>query len=286
MVRTGDTAVVCGVRPEILLASDIPRPYRSVGSTNSNSNSNPLDKATEEAKEMQELGLLVPNLELSTGCSPAHVPGNAPGSLAQSLTQRVLALLHSSRVIDGAGLKIEYLAPVAGDDEVLGDADEEDEGAAPVVKAYWTLYIDVLCISLDGNPFDAAWAAVLAALKDTRLPRAWWDADREMVVCSDKMSEAKRIGLRGLPVASTFAVFSPSVQSRRPAESWVLADPDGFEQDLCQESVTVIMGEDKKILKVEKNGGGVVGVEEMREIVGQAETRRDEWKAVIMGPGS
>ncbi|KAK4987007.1 hypothetical protein LTR28_001918, partial [Elasticomyces elasticus] len=58
--------------------------------------------------------------------------------------------------------------------------DVPDEPPQLVSKAYWTLYIDLLFISLDGNPFDVAWAAVLAALKDTRLPRAWWDPDREV----------------------------------------------------------------------------------------------------------
>src|SRR6202000_1433633 len=63
VVRCGDTAIVCGVRAEVLLSSDIPRPP-----------SDDLD----DNELVEELGLLVPNLEMSTGCSPAQLPGNPP----------------------------------------------------------------------------------------------------------------------------------------------------------------------------------------------------------------
>ena len=271
MVRIGDTAAVCGIRPEILKASDIPHPYRSIGG---NEHQDEFDAASQE---IQELGLLIPNLELSTGCSPAHLPGNAPGTLAQSLTQRLLSLLHVSKLVDGRDLRIQYQSPITDDDL-------PDQPPVPETKAYWALYIDILFISLDGNPFDAAWAAVLAALNNTKLPKAWWDPDHETVLCSDKASEAKKLALNGLPIASTFAVFSTANPQRKigQAESWVLADPDAFEHDLCDESVTIVVGGDKKILKIEKNGGGVVGREKVREIVGLATERWSDWDRVIV----
>lgn len=34
-------------------------------------------------------------------------------------------------------------------------------------KAVWALYIDVVCINYDGNAFDAAVLAVMAALKSS-----------------------------------------------------------------------------------------------------------------------
>ncbi|GAB7348056.1 hypothetical protein MBLNU459_g6091t1 [Dothideomycetes sp. NU459] len=270
VVRVGDTAVVCGVRAEILRASDIPHPFRS--STSSEDDG---------AREIEELGLLVPNLELSTGCSPAHLPGNAPGTLAQSLTQRLLSLLHISKLVDGKDLRIQYEPP-------LTDDDVPDEPQQVVTKAYWALYIDILCISLDGNPFDAAWAAVVAALKNTKLPRAWWDADNEMVLCSEKASEATSLHLRALPVASTFAVFSTASPQKRKeeAENWVLADPDAFEEELCNEVVTVVTtaktGSSGRIIRIEKNGGGCVGKDAMREIVAGAEARWSDWEHVLV----
>lgn len=269
VVRVGDTAVVCGVRAEFLKTSDIPHPFRSRG---------PNDE--DGAREIEQLGLLVPNLELSTGCSPAHLPGNAPGTLAQSLTQRILSLLHVSKLVDGKELRIVYEPPRT-------EEDLPDEPQQVVTKAYWALYIDILCISLDGNPFDAAWAAVVAALKDTKLPKAWWDADREMVLCSNKASEASALSLPNLPVASTFAVFSTTSPQRRREESenWILADPDAFEEELCNEMVTVVTTSETNgnggILRIEKNGGGCVGRNAMREAVAGAEARRAEWQSVL-----
>jgi len=36
-------------------------------------------------------------------------------------------------------------------------------------KAVWAIYIDVVCINYDGNAFDAAVLAVMAALKNSEL---------------------------------------------------------------------------------------------------------------------
>ena len=38
-------------------------------------------------------------------------------------------------------------------------------------KAVWAIYIDVVCINYDGNAFDAAVLAVMAALKNSELAR-------------------------------------------------------------------------------------------------------------------
>ncbi|KAJ9623663.1 hypothetical protein H2203_005925 [Taxawa tesnikishii (nom. ined.)] len=267
VVRTGDTAVVCGVRAEILRASDIPHPYT----------------AEAGSRELEELGLLVPNLELSTGCSPAHLPGNPPSTQAQSLSQRILSLLHVSKLVNVDDLRVRYQPPPT-DDET------PDEPPPVVTKAYWTLYMDIWVIGLDGNAFDAAWAAAIAALRDVKLPKAWWDADREAVVCSDAFSESRQLTLNGLPVASTFAVFSNSNSTlgpRKEPESWVLADPDEFEEELCNETVTVVVtpqrnGSKGGILKIEKSGGGVVGKERLRDLVDRAEDRWSDWERVLM----
>ncbi|EMC94673.1 hypothetical protein BAUCODRAFT_555446 [Baudoinia panamericana UAMH 10762] len=266
VVRVGDTAVVCGVRAEILLASDIPHPPNG-------------DADAEHL--LEDLGLLVPNVELSTGCSPTHLPGNPPGILAQALSYRILSLLHVSDLVNLQDLQIEYTVPQTDDD--LPDA-----GPKTVVKAYWTLYIDILCIAMDGNPFDAAWTAVIAALRDTSLPRAWWDPDREIILCSPLEAEASRLRLRNLPMASTFAVYSTSspLKQRAHAESWVLADPDGFEEDVCHESVTVVLshhmdGKKSGILRVEKHGGGIVDNVALLRCVQATRNRAGEWCAVL-----
>lgn len=261
MVRLGDSAIVCGVRAEVLRTSDIPHPYRG---------------PEDSRREIEELGLLVPNIELSTGCSPGFLPGNAPGTLAQSLTQRLLSLLHLSKLVDVEDLKVKYQPPETEDD--IPDAPPQLQ-----TKAYWVLYIDLLVISLDGNPFDAAWGAILAALSDTKLPKAWWDPDHENVLCSDQLSDAKSLTLGNIPASLTFAVFSTAAPQKKPedAKNWVLADPDGFEEELCNEMVTVVATE-KSILRIEKRGGGVVGREGMRELVSRTQERLGDWKQALM----
>jgi exosome complex component RRP43 len=219
--------------------------------------------------------------------------------------------LHESRLVDISDLKIWYTPPegdeMENDDDVDGDAHAkagaEEEKA--VVKAYWTLYIDILFISLDGNPFDAVWAATLAALKNVRLPGAYWDIDAEMVLCSDELSESKTLTLRGLPVACTFMVFGAKEAQigndgrngkgkGKAKRQWILADPDTFEEGLCDESVTVIVDCSRgsqlqvherkhgtRLLGISKAGGTGVGGEEVRELVAIAEKRWMEWEAVL-----
>ena len=265
VVRNGDTAVVCGVRAEVLLASDVPHPPKG-------------DVPRESLVE--DLGLLVPNVELSTGCSPSHLPGNPPGTLAQSLSYRVLSLLNMSNIIDPSELEIKYTEPQTDDDL-------PDEGPQIITKAYWTLYIDILCIALDGNAFDTIWAAVMAAFKDTILPKAWWDPDREMIICSPHVDEATQLKLNDLPISSTFMSFTTAspLKQTEEAENWVLADPDTFEEDVCNEALTVVTANGshgrKRLLKIEKVGGAALTASLIRDCVQLAAARCLEWHAIL-----
>lgn len=274
MVRVGDTTVVCGIRGEILLASNVAG-YR-------------VDKSSAPAagpgySEAKELDLLVPNIELATGCSPAFLPGQPPTTLAQSLSTRIYSLLHSSGLIDGEDLRIWYQPPDLSDQYKMEEHDTES--IEPEAKAYWTLYIDILFISLDGNPFDAAWAAVVSALKDVRLPRAYWDPDREMILCEDTLSESKKLQLRGLPIAVTMLVFRAKEQEHgRDKQHWILVDPDTFEEGLCDESVTIVVdsvARKTKILGLSKSGGTIVGKDEMKVLVDLAEQRWSELSQLL-----
>lgn len=241
VVRVGDTTAVCGVRGEILMVRDAPG-YREGVST---------------GNELQDLDLLVPNIELATGCSPSFLPGQPPSTLAQSLVTRLYSLLHSTKLVNPEDLRI------------TAEGEEKTE-----VKAFWTLYIDILFISLDGNPFDCAWAALLSALKDARLPYAYWDVDREMVLCSDELSRSKRLQLSGTPIASSYAIFADNDQI------WVLADPDTFEEGLCDETVTVTVDGDT-IAGISKSGGTSIGKEKMVTLLQLAVKRWEVWKNLL-----
>ncbi|KXL51428.1 hypothetical protein M433DRAFT_386769 [Acidomyces richmondensis BFW] len=266
VVRVGDTAVVCGVRGEILLASDIPHPP---------------GEDIENDDIIEEIGLLVPNLELSTGCSPVHLPGNPPSALAQTLSYRISALLHTSHLLNVDDLQILYTEPAAE------DGDLTDGQPKTVVKAYWTLYIDILCIALDGNVIDAAWGAVVAALQATVLPKACWDPDTEMIVCSPLAADARKLQIKSLPIISSFAFFSTSSPIRKAdeAEDWILADPDAFEESVCRETLAVTLSSEPsgevRILRLEKSGGPGIGREMMEKCVRLSAERCSQWKVAL-----
>lgn len=279
-MRTGDTTVICGVRAETILASDIPNFRRHNALTTTD---------TDGAAELKDYDLLVPNIELATGCAPQFLPGVPPTTLAQTLSTRVYSLLHSAKFVDAEDLRIWYTRPAdtAAAEDLEDKMEEEEEERAEgekVVIAYWVLYIDIFFISFDGNPFDVAWAAVVAALRDTTIPIARWDADREMVICS--RDEPKSLTLHGFPVACTAGVFTGKETTDKPAggKFWTLVDPDSLEEGLCDEEVTAVVdlsGGETKIISISKNGGTTLQPHLIREFVGVAERRWDEIKKAM-----
>ena len=283
LVRVGDTAVVCGVRAEILPVSEIAnyRVRKTQSAATSGAKEGSSDLETDHS-EITNLNLLVPNIELSTGCSPTHLPGLPPSSEAQSLSQRLLSLLHVSGLVRPSDLRIYYHPPPEAS---VGDENPETNERA--LKAYWTLYIDIVVISYGGGIFDAAWFALYAALKDTVLPRAWWDMDEESVLCSPNQAEAKSLQLNGCPVPMSFGVFVPEVRTGgvAGAQKWVLCDVDAFEEGCCTERGTVTVDKDDVgkalLLKVEKSGGGGVGTAELRQLNELAGLRWTEWNRVL-----
>ncbi|KAL8998777.1 MAG: hypothetical protein Q9169_002227 [Polycauliona sp. 2 TL-2023] len=336
VVRAGDNAVVCGIRAEILNASDIVD-YKPVTRFEEleqrhgrglSKHAEVRDRdvrrqsRTEDAEEMAHLSLLVPNVELSTGCSPSYLPGMPPSTEAQSLSHRVLTLLHTSQLLLMDDLRIWYHPPSTSSFtmqqppseapdapqatsmslDIPNDSTTTDEEDAqhPEIKAYYTLHITLLVLSLSGPPFSTIWTALLAALCNTRLPKAWWDADRQSVICSPLVSDARPLTLNGLPLAMSCGVFNTEkdgagLVSQVPEDGvkaqkkWILCDTDGFEEGCCEEQVTVVVceremqGQGMEVVRIEKNGGGVVGRKEMREIVALAEERWKALKGVIEG---
>ena len=285
LVRTGDTTVICGVRGEVLPVTKIPlfRPDAYIGEDEGGSGAaDGLGRG-----ELKDYDLLVPNIELATGSAPQFLPGVPPTALAQTLSSRVYSLLHGTGLLQGSDLRIWHKPSSSSgredkDTRMEGaEEQEEEEQEEDKVVAYWVLYIDLLLVSFDGNPFDAAWAAVMAALRDTKLPVARWDPDREMVVCS--RTETRKLNVRGLPVACSAAVFMEKEHGEAGAgenRHWLLLDPDRLEESLCKEVITMVVdcseGE-TRVKSIEKQGGTVLGRELIRGYAGVAEER---WKEV------
>ena len=246
------------------------------------------EEEEDDSAEIKQHNLLVPNIELSTGCTPAHLPGSAPSTLAQSLSARLLSLLHSSHLVRARDLQI--YGPSSLSEETVDAAQSSHQQE---LKAYIVLYISITVLSHDGSLFSAIWMALVAALRDTRLPLLTWDRDLEIAVASEEPEKARALRLRGMPVASEFVVFEGDsagwIGGRRAGGGTgkvVLADPDAGEEDICEEGVCVVVdggggAEGLKVLKIEKNGGGFVGVEEMRTCIDLAGERWSEWKKCL-----
>jgi exosome complex component RRP43 len=274
VVRLGNTSVVCGVRAEILKEQDMP----GMSSTTTTTTTTDDGDNDDDSDDIEALRLLVPNVELSTGSTPQHIPGNAPSSMAQALITRLRSLLHSTRLVRASDLRITHTPATNPEDP---DSPPETE-----LKGYWVLYLDVFFISIDGNAFDAAWLSLLAALRSTRLPRAAWDDEYEGILCSDARADAAPLRLHGLPVPASFAVFEgrhDDADAGAAADA-VLSDPDAFEEGVCRESVCVVVdcsagsgARDALVRRVEKSGGGVVGREQMGALVKRAV---DRWGVV------
>lgn len=313
VVRIGDTAAVCGVRAELLHTEDIASWSVSKASSEQNDNTDQQRSAKtddeEDCAHIKDLNLLVPNLSLSTGCAPGFTPGAPPSSLAQSLSHQILSLLHTTRLVKADDLRIWYQPPNFESEEFRNEGEgmdvdsEQTGGPEKEIKAFWVLYIDVMIISLAGNPFDAAWASVLAALRDTKLPKAWWDADNETVLCSDNVTDARKLSLRGLPIASSFCSFEADAaagwravtipnaeelkaqhQKQGSQQRWILADPDGYEAGLAEEHACIVVDNEQGktvIVKMEKHGGWAVDSEDLRQVVDVSTQRWHEMKRIL-----
>lgn len=277
VVRMGNTTVICGVRAETILTCNIPN-----------------HRASNTETELKDYDLLVPNIELATGAAPQFLPGGPPSTLAQTLSTRIYSLLHSCKLVNPDDLRIWHTRPdeapaVAQDtmDEDRMDQEGDANSGEKYVVAYWVLYIDVFFISFDGNPFDAAWAAIVAALKDTMIPQTRYDADRELVVSMKK--DPRRLSTNGLPVACTAVVFTGK-ETDRPTDGtyWLLVDPDQLEESLCDESITVVVdcsAGATRLLSVSKHGGVMLTAKHLRsnEFLDWVCTRWKSAAAAIVG---
>ncbi|KAI8989873.1 ribosomal protein S5 domain 2-like protein [Trametes punicea] len=170
-----------------------------------------------------EEGFLVPNLDLPAICSPKFKPG-PPTDEAQVLSDRLNEVLVSSGVVPTASLCIEP------------------------GKAVWVLYVDATCMNYDGNAFDATLLAMVAALKNTRLPKATYNEETKRTICSRKVMEPLRIGR--LPTSFSFGIFDGT---------HMLADPTSFEEPLLDTTISVVVDETGGLTSVMQLGLGIVG---------------------------
>lgn len=191
-------------------------------------------------------GFLVPNLDLPAICSPKFKPG-PPMDEAQVLSERLYEALISSDTIPLTSLCIQP------------------------GRAAWVLYIDATCINYDGNVFDAALLAMTSALKNTRLPKARYDEDLKLTLCTRK--EMLPLQMKRLPLSFSFGIFD---------SAHILPDPTSFEEPLLDASLTISVDENGDLLSVLQTGPNTIGGQStLSHCISSAKQRRKDLKEIM-----
>jgi len=168
-----------------------------------------------------EDGWIVPNIDLPPLCSPKYKPG-PPADDSQIISDRLFDVL-SSNVIDTKSLCIEP------------------------GKAAWVLYVDATCVNHDGDIFDAALLAMVAALQNTRLPKTTYSLDTQKNICSRSEKLSKPLTILSRPISLTYGTFERSL----------LADPSAFEEPLLGSTISVVVDEKSVVGSVLQEGLGL-----------------------------
>ena len=118
----------------------------------------------------------------------------------------------------------------------------------------WCLYIDLVALDHSGNIWDAALAAMLAALETVSLPAASIDPDTGEISVDPTSQTALPLQCR--PVSSTSCLFPPSQSG---AEASLLADPTWEEEQLAAASLSVVcVQETGEVCHLRQPGGAPV----------------------------
>lgn len=206
-------------------------------------------------------GFLVPNVDLAAICSPKFKPG-PPSEEAQALSERLNAALVSAQILPLSTLCI-----------------------APGRSA-WCLYVDAICVNFDGNTFDAALLAIVAALRNTTLPQVS-HSDVTGRTTSRSPSDRRPLALSGdrTVLACSFGVVAtPSIPHHSGDQTGLntsgpilLADPTAFEEPLLARVFSVLVNARGQVINVEDAACGEPGQEEghdfMEECIQKAQER-------------
>jgi len=219
IVRLGSTFVICGIKAEI----------------------------TEPTVEKNNMGFLIPNVDLSPICSPNYRPGPPPDS-AQVLSETIFKILNVSKIIDLKGLCI-----------------EPD-------KAVWVLYADVVCLNDDGNVLDAAFYSILAALQNTKLPGVEYEDEEGLVYLNQDLP--KTLNILNYPIPISFGIFD---------HEHILIDPSSEEESILSSKFTVLYNQDGNLISFLKHGGSSISADKLSSCFQQAKERSKEILR-ILGP--
>jgi exosome complex component RRP43 len=215
LVKIGNTTVICGIKAELAEPDNLD----------------------------QNIGFLIPNIELSKLCSPKY---RAIGVSVDSqvMSQTLFNIMVNSECLDPADLCIA-------------------KG-----KLVWVLYCDLVCLDDDGSVLDVAVLALSTALKSLKLPKVDYDVDTKVIKVDDTIKSPLK--LKCLPVASTFILF----------EGNLLADPSADEENIADTTITVSTC-DGKINYLHQPGGNPLEPAKFDHLMKQALNREKYIKSLL-----
>eukprot|EP00128_Syssomonas_multiformis_P010230 Colp12_sorted_trinity150504_noHs@26308 len=184
-------------------------------------------------------GYIIPNVDLPPLCGPKFRPG-PPAEEAQVLTAFMNDVLTKSGMVDPKDLCI-------------------SEG-----NLVWCLYVDVVCLSYDGNVQDACILAAVAALHNVKLPEI--EVDVEAGDVKTLPSYRSPLAIKTYPISTTVCQFDGG---------FLLADPTREEEELASGTFTVVTGSDGNLLAIHRPGGAGLSDQQLSECVKFAQSRKD-----------
>ena len=130
----------------------------------------------------------------------------------------------------------------------------------------------MICIDYEGSVFDACSLALLVALINLRIPTVSLK-EEELVfdygmtyVSLRNLDHPRSLQILNTPISVSFGLF----------EDFEVMDPDVFEEDIIEDSVTFVLGEDGKVLSLVKPGGKPVKDEMLMTLRSKASDRYNE----------
>lgn len=116
-------------------------------------------------------------------------------------------------------------------------------------KEVWILYLDIYALDYDGNLFDAASIASVAALRNTVVPAHRYGKGEDF-----------KLPLKSVPISCTTVKIG----------NYLVMDPTVEEEDVSSARLTVATDENGDIRAMQKGGSGSFTHDEVRKVIGMS----------------
>lgn len=131
-------------------------------------------------------------------------------------------------------------------------------------KKVWSVFVDILILNHQGNLLDASALASVVALWNTKIPKV----------------EDEKI-LRGEFEKPLPVVFKPITITVGKAKGKLLVDPVYEEEKVLDCKLSVCVRDDEKICALQKQGSGVLTIEEIEKAVSIAKEKSKEIRKLM-----